>query len=46
MCETIFYGVQDNEKLIRWILPYAQRYLYRMHPEVYCVVEELFIVKP
>jgi hypothetical protein len=41
--EAIFYGVQDNEKLfslINWILPYAQRYLYKMHPEVFHALKD------
>eukprot|EP00253_Pinus_taeda_P027075 PITA_27075 len=41
--EAIVYGVQDNEKLfslVNWILPYAQRYLYKMHPEVYRALKD------
>ena len=41
--EAIFYGIQDNEKLfslINWILPYAQQYLYKMHPGVYCALKD------
>ena len=43
VCETIFYCVQDNEKLLslmNWSLPYAQRSMYRMHPEVCCALKD------
>ncbi|XP_057847024.2 protein NO VEIN isoform X2 [Cryptomeria japonica] len=41
--EAIYYGHQDSKQiisLINWILPYAQRYLHRMHPEVYWAVKD------
>ncbi|XP_068634476.1 protein NO VEIN [Aristolochia californica] len=36
--EAIFYGTEDSTEkasLINWILPYAQRYLYKLHPAKY-----------
>jgi hypothetical protein len=32
--EAIFYGTSDNREkvsLIYWLLPYMQRYIYKMH---------------
>ncbi|XP_038973841.1 protein NO VEIN-like isoform X1 [Phoenix dactylifera] len=36
--EAIFYGTEDNREkvsLINWVLPYAQRYIYKLHPDIY-----------
>lgn len=36
--EPVFYGMEDcTEKatLVNWALPYAQRYLYKVHPDAY-----------
>ncbi|KAK4489070.1 hypothetical protein RD792_004864 [Penstemon davidsonii] len=36
--EAICYGLEDNSfiiSLVNWILPYAQRYIYSIHPEKY-----------
>ncbi|GKA47921.1 histidine kinase-, DNA gyrase B-, and HSP90-like ATPase family protein, partial [Tanacetum coccineum] len=36
--EVIHYGPTDSSymiSLVRWALPYAQRYIYRMHPNEY-----------
>ncbi|XP_043719749.1 protein NO VEIN isoform X2 [Telopea speciosissima] len=36
--EAIFYGMEDcREKasLVDWVLPYAQRFIYKLHPERY-----------
>lgn len=36
--EAIFYGRGDSTveaSLINWILPYAQRYVYNRHPDIY-----------
>ncbi|KAH9313382.1 hypothetical protein KI387_028417, partial [Taxus chinensis] len=47
--EAIYYGLQDSQKilsLINWILPYAQRYLYKMHPEVYCALKDTTFNNP
>ncbi|KAG0499174.1 hypothetical protein HPP92_003865 [Vanilla planifolia] len=41
--EAIFYGVADATKeafLINWILPYAQRYLYKQHADIYFKLKE------
>ncbi|KAK9081153.1 hypothetical protein Syun_030516 [Stephania yunnanensis] len=36
--EAIFYGIEDctdKALLVNWALPYAQRYLFKLHPDVY-----------
>ncbi|KAH9620786.1 hypothetical protein KSS87_018166 [Heliosperma pusillum] len=36
--EAIYYGPADSgviTSMIGWILPFAQRYLYNLHPEIY-----------
>nr|XP_019705685.1 uncharacterized protein LOC105044003 isoform X2 [Elaeis guineensis] len=36
--EAICYGAEDNRQkasLINWVLPYAQRYIYKLHPDIY-----------
>ncbi|KAL9667858.1 hypothetical protein QQ045_002227 [Rhodiola kirilowii] len=36
--EAVFYGVKDSNiksLLVNWALPFAQRYMYNMHPEKY-----------
>ncbi|XP_073014216.1 protein NO VEIN isoform X1 [Typha latifolia] len=36
--EAIFYGTEDNgakSSLINWLLPYAQRYINKMYPDIY-----------
>lgn len=36
--EAIFYGTHDNREkaaILTWILQYAQRYLYKLHPVIY-----------
>lgn len=36
--EAIFYGLVDNSEqvnMVDWALPYAQRYIYKKHPEIY-----------
>ncbi|KAL0904100.1 hypothetical protein M5K25_026173 [Dendrobium thyrsiflorum] len=46
--EAISYGIADNNyeaSLINWVLPYAQRYLYKMHPDLYLHLKELEFAK-
>ncbi|KAH0448721.1 hypothetical protein IEQ34_022521 [Dendrobium chrysotoxum] len=46
--EAISYGIADDNyeaSLISWILPYAQRYLYKMHPDLYLHLKELEFAK-
>ncbi|PKU87467.1 uncharacterized protein LOC110097136 [Dendrobium catenatum] len=46
--EAISYGIADNNyeaSLINWILPYAQRYLHKMHPDLYLHLKELEFTK-
>ncbi|KAH7657894.1 ATPase domain of HSP90 chaperone/DNA topoisomerase II/histidine kinase protein [Dioscorea alata] len=41
--EAITYGKADNTEkasLVKWILPYAQRYIYKKHPDVYSHLKE------
>eukprot|EP00252_Welwitschia_mirabilis_P019653 TRINITY_DN4609_c0_g1_i1.p1 TRINITY_DN4609_c0_g1~~TRINITY_DN4609_c0_g1_i1.p1 ORF type:complete len:760 (-),score=131.36 TRINITY_DN4609_c0_g1_i1:76-2355(-) len=41
--EAIFYGVHDNTKvlsLVNWLLPYAQRYMHKMHPVIYQALQD------
>ncbi|PKA63942.1 hypothetical protein AXF42_Ash004952 [Apostasia shenzhenica] len=41
--EAIFYGVADATNatsLINWVVPYAQRYLYKLHSNTYCNFKE------
>ncbi|PIA29997.1 hypothetical protein AQUCO_05800225v1 [Aquilegia coerulea] len=41
--EAIFYGMADcREKglLVNWVLPYAQRYIYKLHPDKYFQLKE------
>ncbi|KAJ6836182.1 uncharacterized protein M6B38_326795 [Iris pallida] len=36
--EAIFYDTEDNREIasaINWILPYAQRYLHKLYPDIY-----------
>ncbi|KAK1272823.1 hypothetical protein QJS04_geneDACA012207 [Acorus gramineus] len=36
--EAIFYGLRDSQEkasLVNWILPYAQRYIFKLHPDTY-----------
>nr|DAD23986.1 TPA_asm: hypothetical protein HUJ06_025449 [Nelumbo nucifera] len=36
--EAIFYGMEDctsKASLVNWVLPYAQRYIYKLHPDKY-----------
>ncbi|OVA05273.1 protein of unknown function DUF3883 [Macleaya cordata] len=36
--EAIFYGVEDfkdKASLVDWVLPFAQRYIYKLHPDKY-----------
>ncbi|KAK9138344.1 hypothetical protein Sjap_008938 [Stephania japonica] len=36
--EAIFYGIEDSTDkalLVNWALPYAQRYMFKLHPDVY-----------
>ncbi|KAK1285568.1 hypothetical protein QJS10_CPB20g01144 [Acorus calamus] len=36
--KAVYYGAQDNTEkvfLVNWVLPYAQRYICKMHPNVY-----------
>lgn len=36
--EAIFYGTEDKREkasLINWVLPYAQRYIYKLHLDIY-----------
>ncbi|PWA85335.1 hypothetical protein CTI12_AA151420 [Artemisia annua] len=40
--EVIHYGPTDSSymiSLVRWALPYAQRYIYRMHPNEYSLLK-------
>ncbi|MCL7027725.1 hypothetical protein MKW94_028800 [Papaver nudicaule] len=41
--EAIFYGVEDNKdkaSLVNWVLPFAQRYICKMHPDKYIVLKQ------
>ncbi|KAJ0964906.1 hypothetical protein J5N97_026044 [Dioscorea zingiberensis] len=41
--QAITYGIADNTEkasLVNWILPYAQRYLCKKHPDVYSHIQE------
>ncbi|KAI3935471.1 hypothetical protein MKW98_027611, partial [Papaver atlanticum] len=41
--EAIFYGVEDNKdkaSLVDWILPFAQRYISKMHPDKYFLLKQ------
>ncbi|XP_077234844.1 histidine kinase-, DNA gyrase B-, and HSP90-like ATPase family protein [Tasmannia lanceolata] len=36
--EAIFYGTEDSREkasLVDWVLPYAQRYIYKLHPSIH-----------
>ncbi|XP_020260573.1 uncharacterized protein LOC109836936 isoform X2 [Asparagus officinalis] len=42
--EAVFYGTHDNRdkaSLIKWILPYAQRYIYKLYPDLYLSLKQL-----
>ncbi|XP_058085497.1 protein NO VEIN isoform X2 [Magnolia sinica] len=42
--EAIFYGMEDcrvKASLVDWVLPYAQRYLYKLHPDIYLHLKQL-----
>lgn len=46
--EAIFYGTADSKEkvaLINWVLPYAQCYLYKLHPDRYLELKQLGFVK-
>ncbi|KAL5542662.1 hypothetical protein UlMin_010372 [Ulmus minor] len=41
--EAIYYGVADSSfkvSLVNWALPYAQRYLYALHPDKYSQLKQ------
>ncbi|KAI3898025.1 hypothetical protein MKW92_029856 [Papaver armeniacum] len=41
--EAIFYGVEDNKDkalLLDWVLPFAQRYICKMHPDKYSLLKQ------
>jgi len=41
--EAIFYGTHDNREkasVISWILPYAQRYIYELYPDIYLSLKQ------
>ncbi|CAH9120976.1 unnamed protein product [Cuscuta epithymum] len=41
--EAIYYGVSDSSSvasLVNWILPYAQRYIYNNHPEIFSQLKQ------
>ncbi|KAI3980369.1 hypothetical protein MKX01_003908 [Papaver californicum] len=41
--EAIFYGVEDNKdkaSLVDWVLPFAQRYICKMHPDKYFLLKQ------
>ncbi|XP_061373032.1 protein NO VEIN [Gastrolobium bilobum] len=41
--EAIYYGLADcslKESLINWMLPYAQRYIYKLHSDKYVQLKE------
>lgn len=36
--DAIFYGVKDSDfksSLVNWAIPFAQRYMYNLHPQKY-----------
>lgn len=42
--EAIIYGMEDNKSkvcLIDWVLPYAQRYIFKSYPAVYLNMKQL-----
>ncbi|KAG0447816.1 hypothetical protein HPP92_028133 [Vanilla planifolia] len=42
--EAIFYGSEDNMdkvSLLNWVIPYAQRYLYQLHRDIYLELKQL-----
>ncbi|XP_062212736.1 protein NO VEIN isoform X2 [Phragmites australis] len=46
--EAIFYGTTDNREkaaLIYWLLPYIQRYIYKMHRDAYMNFQQNEIMK-
>uniref|UniRef100_A0A0D9W0A9 Uncharacterized protein n=1 Tax=Leersia perrieri TaxID=77586 RepID=A0A0D9W0A9_9ORYZ len=46
--EAIFYGTADNREeaaLISWLLPYMQRYIYKMHRDTYMNFQQNEITK-
>ncbi|KAL5208998.1 hypothetical protein ABZP36_004621 [Zizania latifolia] len=46
--EAIFYGTTDNREnaaLISWLLPYMQRYIYKMHRDTYINFQQNEIAK-
>lgn len=41
--EAIYYGPTDNSfiaSLVEWALPYAQRYIYNVHPDDYLQLKQ------
>lgn len=41
--EAIFYGTEDSREkasLVDWVLPYAQRYIYKLHPDKYSKLKQ------
>ncbi|KAI3840267.1 hypothetical protein MKX03_010747 [Papaver bracteatum] len=41
--EAIFYGVEDNKdkaSLVDWVLPFAQHYICKMHPDKYFLLKQ------
>jgi hypothetical protein len=46
--EAIFYGTSENREkvsLICWLLPYMQRYIYKMHRDTYINFQKSDIMK-
>ncbi|URD78455.1 hypothetical protein MUK42_02484 [Musa troglodytarum] len=46
--EAIFYGTRDNNEkmsLINWVLPYAQRYIYKLYPDKYSNLKQFGLEK-
>ena len=46
--EAIFYGTSENREkvsLICWLLPYMQRYIYKMHRDTYIYFQKNDIMK-
>uniref|UniRef100_A0A1D1YMP8 Putative tRNA threonylcarbamoyladenosine biosynthesis protein Gcp n=2 Tax=Anthurium amnicola TaxID=1678845 RepID=A0A1D1YMP8_9ARAE len=46
--EAISYGSGDNKEkvcLVNWVLPYAQRYLFKFHPKTYFHLKEFGLEK-
>ncbi|CAL9130952.1 unnamed protein product [Musa acuminata var. zebrina] len=46
--EAIFYGTRDNNEkmsLINWVLPCAQRYIYKLYPDKYSNLKQFGLEK-